>query len=42
MSFNKRNKTHITAWDIFEIIDYIVKNEESVALECKYILCKAE
>ena len=40
--FNKKNKTHISAWDIFEIIDFLGKQDESVGLECKYIICWVE
>lgn len=42
LAFNKWNKTHITSKDIFDIIDFIVKGDEGVGLECKYIICKAE
>jgi len=41
-AFNKRNRTHITSKDIFDIIDFIVKQEESVGLECKFLINKAE
>lgn len=40
--FNKKNKTHITAWDVFEMLDFITWKDEAVGLECKYILCRAE
>lgn len=42
LAFNKRNKTHITSKDIFDVIDFIVKGDENAGLECKYIICKAE
>ncbi len=40
-AFNQKNRTHVTGKDVFGIIDKYCPDEDSVGLECKYILARA-